>query len=191
MAQKSTVDDILGLFGNSAPASSPAPPPAAPAQPPPTAAFTLPQTQSPPPQPVAPKLTAYMAYDKNELRISLTPQTSPQRPGVVNILARFQVTGSTPVTGLTFQAAVPKVKVTFSYACSSALTWSLQKSQQLQMLPMSNSDIHPGATETQQMRVIAPAGVRLSALSFSFAVTDSWTPGKRTATAANSIHRRR
>jgi len=55
------------------------------------------------------------------------------------ILARFQVAGSTPVMGLNFQAAVPK-------------------SQQLQMLPMSNPDIYPGATETQQMRVMAPAG---------------------------------
>lgn len=27
------------------------------------------------------------------------------------------------------------------------------------MLPMSNADVHPGATETQQMRVIAPVGV--------------------------------
>ncbi|KAG5726262.1 hypothetical protein E4T56_gene7305, partial [Termitomyces sp. T112] len=31
-------------------------------------------------------------------------------------------------------------------------------SQQLQMLPMSNPILNPGAVETQQMRVIAPAG---------------------------------
>ncbi|KAI0821603.1 gamma-adaptin [Irpex lacteus] len=145
-AQKSTVDDILGLFGNSAPAAAASPAPAIATspvtQPSASSAFALPQTQSPPPQPAPPKLTAYPAYDKNELRISLTPQTNPQRPGVVNILARFQVTGSTPVTGLTFQAAVPK-------------------SQQLQMLPMSNADVHPGATETQQMRVIAPVGANV------------------------------
>lgn len=29
------------------------------------------------------------------------------------------------------------------------------------MLPMSNPDVHPGAVETQQMRVIAPVGVRI------------------------------
>ncbi|KAI0704275.1 Adaptor protein complex AP-1 gamma subunit [Cytidiella melzeri] len=144
-SQKSTVDDILGLFGNSAPA---APSPASTlsaspvAQPMASSAFSLPQTQRPPPQPAQPRLTAYPAYDKNELRISLTPQTNPQKPGVVNILARFQVTGSTPATGLSFQAAVPK-------------------SQQLQMLPMSNADVQPGATETQQMRVIAPAGANI------------------------------
>lgn len=76
-----------------------------------SSAFSLPQTQTPPPQaqPAAPRLTAYPAYDKNELRISLTPQTSALRPGVVNILARFQVIGNTPATALNFQAAVPKV----------------------------------------------------------------------------------
>lgn len=114
-APKSTVDDILGLFD-----STPAAPVGAasltqtalPTSPPMQAAataFALPQTETASPQPAAPRLTAYPAYDKNELRISLTPQTSPQRPGVVNILARFQVTGSTPATALNFQAAVPKV----------------------------------------------------------------------------------
>ena len=50
------------------------------------------------------------------MKITLTPQTSPQRPGVVNILARFQVVGMSGVTGLTFQAAVPKVRsVLFCY----------------------------------------------------------------------------
>ncbi|GJE90995.1 adaptor protein complex AP-1 gamma subunit [Phanerochaete sordida] len=138
-APKSTVNDILGLFDSPAPAAaSPAPAAAAPS------AFSLPQTSTPPPQaqPAAPKLTSYPAYDKNELRISLTPQTSPQRPGIVNILARFQVTGSTPAVGLNFQAAVPK-------------------SQQLQMLPMSSPDVQPGAVETQQMRVIAPVGANV------------------------------
>lgn len=129
--KKSTVDDILGLFDQtpSAPASAAAsPPPAAIATSPvPVAsaavpsAFSLPQTQTPPPQSAAARLTAYPAYDKNELRISLTPQTLPQKPGVVNILARFQVTGSTPVTGINFQAAVPKVTVS-----SNALKYQAQ-----------------------------------------------------------------
>ncbi|CCM06280.1 uncharacterized protein FIBRA_08531 [Fibroporia radiculosa] len=148
--QKSTVQDILGLFDSpSAPSPTPAP---APSQPPPFAisngiqpalsAISLPQTQTPPPQQAQPRLTAYPAYDKNDLRITLTPQVSPARPGIVNILARFQVTGSTPASGLSFQAAVPK-------------------SQQLQMMPMSNPDVQPGAVETQQMRVMAPVGANL------------------------------
>ncbi|KAG2039910.1 adaptin N terminal region-domain-containing protein [Suillus americanus] len=142
--QKSSVQDILGLFD-----SSPSPAPPAPAPPSATSTFATfsPQPQSqapsrPSPQqqhPPAPRLTSYTAYDKQELKITLTPQTSAARPGVVNIMARFQVSGSNAATGLNFQAAVPK-------------------SQQLQMLPMSNSDVQPGTTETQQMRVMAPPG---------------------------------
>jgi len=42
--------------------------------------------------------------------ISLTPQRSAPQKGVVDILARFQVTGSSTVTGINFQVAVPKVR---------------------------------------------------------------------------------
>ncbi|KAH7924286.1 Adaptor protein complex AP-1 gamma subunit [Leucogyrophana mollusca] len=143
--QKNSVQDILGLFDSSpslaSGVASPAPGPSTNSP----SAFSLPQTQTPsrPPQQQAAapasRLASYTAYDKNELKITLTPQTSAARPGVVKILARFQVTGSTAISGLNFQAAVPK-------------------SQQLQMLPMSNPDVQPGATETQQMQVIAPPG---------------------------------
>lgn len=144
--QKSTMDDILGLF-NATPsngAPSAAPPASIPATPAtaPMSAFSLPQAQAPAPGPPvssAPKLTSYTAYEKNGLKITLTPQTSAAAPGTVMILARFQVTGASAATGISFQAAVPK-------------------SQQLQMLPMSNSTVTPGATETQKMRVIAPVG---------------------------------
>ncbi|KAI6149348.1 adaptin N terminal region-domain-containing protein [Pisolithus tinctorius] len=147
-SHKTAVQDILGLFDSpkpSTPSSAVVPSST------PQSAFSLLQTQVQPvssPQPVsvqssgAPRLTSYPAYEKNELKITLTPQTSAARPGVVNIMARFQVTGSNTATGVNFQAAVPK-------------------SQQLQMLPMSNSDIRPSATETQQMRVIAPPGANI------------------------------
>ena len=130
--QKSSVNDILGLF-DSTPAA-----PAASASPPlvdssPASLFSpTPATQpkpTPAPQPAAPnttpKLQSYAAYDKNELRISLTPQTSALRPGVVNILARFQVTGSTPAAGLNFQAAVPKVCSLHALACNIDLKCSV------------------------------------------------------------------
>lgn len=122
-SQKSTVDDILGLFGPNPTTSTSTPaqtssPFFTPTQPS-TSVFGLSpsQSQSPPapapapapPQPPAARLTAYTAYDQNELKVTLTPQTSAAKPGVVMILARFQVSGSTPATGLTFQAAVPKV----------------------------------------------------------------------------------
>ncbi|KAG6374655.1 adaptin N terminal region-domain-containing protein [Boletus reticuloceps] len=146
--QKSSIQDILGLFDAAPNPTSPAPAPAPSTL---SLGFSIPQTQTQPlvqtqapppaqqPQPTAPRLTSYAAYDKNELKVTLTPQTSAARPGVVNIMARFQVSGTNTVTGLHFQAAVPKT-------------------QQLQMLPMSNSDVQPGATETQQMRVVAPPG---------------------------------
>ena len=113
-SQKSTVQDILGLFDSPAAPSTSTPvqtqAPVLPVSNGGASAFSLPQAQTPPPQPAQPaqpRLTAYPAYDKNELRITLTPQVP--KPGVVNILARFQVTGNTPATGLNFQAAVPKV----------------------------------------------------------------------------------
>ncbi|KAJ7155544.1 adaptin N terminal region-domain-containing protein [Mycena crocata] len=154
-AQRSTVDDIMGLFGPGPAAPATSPPAAALPVSNPMSAFNLPATQPsqpPPPQPAAPRLTSYTAYEKNELKITLTPQTSAAQPGTVMILARFQVAGATAATGLSFQAAVPK-------------------SQQLQMLPMSNPDINPGSVETQRMRVVAPIGsaVRLR-LRISFSV---------------------
>lgn len=42
------------------------------------------------------------------------------------------------------------------------------QTQQLQMLPMSNADVAPGATETQQLRVTAPVGVRSTFTSTKF-----------------------
>ncbi|KAJ6591710.1 adaptin N terminal region-domain-containing protein [Mycena vulgaris] len=141
-AQRSTVDDIMGLFGPGPSTPAVSPPAALSPTSNPMSAFNLPAAQPPqppPPQPAAPRLTAYTAYEKNGLKITLTPQTSPAQPGTVMILARFQVSGATPATGLSFQAAVPK-------------------SQQLQMLAMTNPDINPGAVETQRMRVVAPIG---------------------------------
>lgn len=161
---RNAIDDILGLFPNSAPTpsanpinttvpalgglgsgltsptygvGSPVPTPI------PQSAFSLPQTQSPPQQsPQLQKLTAYTAYEKNGLKVTLTPQTSPNRPGVVNILARFQVTGPSAASGISFQVAVPK-------------------NQQLQMLAMSNPNVNPGGVETQQMQIKAPVGSQL------------------------------
>ncbi|KAI0664222.1 Adaptor protein complex AP-1 gamma subunit [Cubamyces menziesii] len=151
-AQRNIAQDILGLFDSpSAPPAAPATtaPPYAAAQPSlfdtaASAAATsppIPQATSPPPA-QAPAPTGYTAYDKNELRITLTPQTSPTRPGLVRILAHFTATGANPLSGLNFQAAVPK-------------------SQQLQMAPISSPDVHPGRVETQEMRVLAPVGANV------------------------------
>ena len=109
---KSSVNDILGLFGSTPSAPSPSPAPSATAA---ASASLFASTPSPPqPQPTpaasaAPRLQSYTAYDKNELRITLTPQVNAQRPGMVNILVRFQVTGANAASNINFQAAVPKV----------------------------------------------------------------------------------
>ncbi|KAI0251471.1 Adaptor protein complex AP-1 gamma subunit [Lactifluus subvellereus] len=138
--QKATADDILGLFDSPAPS---APPQGAP--PPTSSLFDLTSPvapAAPPPNPAVPKLPSYTAYNKNDLVVSLTPQRSATHPGVVEILARFQVKGNSAATSLNFQVAVPKT-------------------QQLQMQPMSRPDVSPGTTETQQMRVTAPVGANV------------------------------
>ena len=116
-APRSTVDDILGLFGSSTSTSAaPAPTPVTASTP---SAFSFSQTQSSPPPPTpsqatpASRLTAYTAYDQNGLKVTLTPQASPAKPGIVMIQARFQVTGGSPASGINFQAAVPKAGVIF------------------------------------------------------------------------------
>lgn len=41
------------------------------------------------------------------------------------------------------------------------------QTQQLQMQAMSSTTVNPGSTETQQMRVLAPAGVSLRPQKFT------------------------
>ena len=129
---RNVIDDILGLFPDSTSTHSPNPintmvpglgngmtsPAYGGGSPMPTtvpqSAFSLPQTQSPSLQPQQQqRLTAYTAYEKNELKVTLTPQTNPNKPGIVSALARFQVTGQNAVSGLSFQVAVPKVRFPF------------------------------------------------------------------------------
>lgn len=104
--QRSNVDDILGLFGSTAPAAS-----TVTSSPPANDQFNLftNKTTAPAPTTTAQTHAASSAYDKNGLKITLTPQTNAARPGMVNILARFHASTTAPVTGLNFQAAVPKV----------------------------------------------------------------------------------
>lgn len=108
--QKSSVNDILGLFDSPIPITASSLP-----QPSVSSAFSTSQPQPPSSVPVhaaQPRLTPYTAYDKNELMVTLTPQASATKPGLVNIIARFQVTGSQAASNLNFQAAVPRARVT-------------------------------------------------------------------------------
>lgn len=99
-APRTTAQDILSLFDSTPAAPAAAPVPSISAAVPPRSAAAS------PPQPAQPRLVSYPAYDKNGLRISLTPQA--RQPGVVDIQVRFQVTGA-PASDINFQAAVPKV----------------------------------------------------------------------------------
>ncbi|WWC70337.1 uncharacterized protein I206_104287 [Kwoniella pini CBS 10737] len=100
------------------------------------------QPAAPPSQQPKSQLQSYSAYEKNGLKITLTPKVSPTQPGVIQILARFQNSNGENVSGVNFQVAVPKT-------------------QQLQMQAMSSSDISAGSTETQQMRINVPAGAAI------------------------------
>lgn len=169
-SSKSSMQDIMGLFGNdSTPSSAPAasgntfsglssPPQqtssnqsgldgldmlglgssSSAAQPKPIIA------SSPPPSSASQSSTskAYTAYNKNGLKITLTPSVNPGRTEIVNITAKFEASGGQQVQGVNFQAAVPK-------------------SQKLQMLAISNANVSPSAQETQQMRVMTPKGAQV------------------------------
>ncbi|CAK9779672.1 Adaptor protein complex AP-1 gamma subunit [Cutaneotrichosporon oleaginosum] len=147
--------NIMSLFGASPPNSPPSrsPPPTQSTggslfdlvSPSPSVSASSPPARSPPPQATSPprsqasQLQSYPAYDKNGLKITLTPKTGAQ-PGVVQILARFTATNR--VEGVNLQVAVPKT-------------------QQLQMQAISKPDIAAGGTETQQLRILAPPGAQI------------------------------
>ncbi len=99
---RSANDDIMSLFGGSSMQSQqPSQPTPAPA-PAPAPIPTAPQQAS------APQLQSYPAYDKNSLKITLTPRPSPTQPGMVQILAKF--TASETISNVNLQVAVPKVR---------------------------------------------------------------------------------
>ncbi|GAA97954.1 hypothetical protein E5Q_04634 [Mixia osmundae IAM 14324] len=82
---------------------------------------------------------AYPAYNANGLELSFTAQKDAQRANVMNITATFTAATTSELSGVVFQAAVPKT-------------------QKLQLMPMSSNEISPGQSETQQMRIMAPPG---------------------------------
>ncbi|GAA5884309.1 hypothetical protein JCM3774_001512 [Rhodotorula dairenensis] len=128
------------LFSSMATSSSPAPTKAAQS---PVFAASASASASSGPQ-------AHEAYNRNGLRITLTPVRDHNNRAVVNILAKF--TAERPVSNVNFQAAVPKT-------------------QKLQMLAMSKTDVVPGSTETQQLRVMVPTAGALVRLRLRIAYT--------------------
>ncbi|KAG8714077.1 clathrin associated protein complex large subunit [Ceratobasidium sp. 394] len=150
---KNTIQDILGLFDATPAAPAPAPVQspamnganpmaglfgAAPAAAPAPAPAPVPAAPQPAAPAAAPNRPTFVAYENNGLKITLVPHVLAARPGMIQIQARFEALAG-PVTGVTFQVAVPKT-------------------QQLQMLPMSKADVQPGAIETQNLKILAPPG---------------------------------
>ncbi|KNZ52053.1 AP-1 complex subunit gamma-1 [Puccinia sorghi] len=131
---KSSVNDILGLFGSD---STPV------AQTAPTSSMfgdDLLGGGRVEQLPILPR--SYIAYDQNGLQISLVPQKAPNANNILDVTAQFVANGLGPIQNVVFQAAVPKT-------------------QKLKMLAISNSDISPGITETQQLRIMFSPGATI------------------------------
>lgn len=135
---QSNVASIMDLF-SSGPASTPSPAPAAP----PSSVDLFSAAASPPPQ-AAPAAAAsgFPCYDNNGLNVTI--QTQRNAEGIIQALARFRNTGAGgALSGVGLQAAVPK-------------------SQKLQLLSISSTDLGAGAEATQAMRVAGCKGVSLT-----------------------------
>lgn len=123
--KQKAIDDILGLFGSTS-APSPAPAPQAPVVAPALQAVgssSRPATGAA--QPAKAAAPGYVAYDKNNLKITFNPQVSAARPGVVLVSTRFEATGALAAEGLNFQVAVPKVKNHLTTYCGSLANTAL------------------------------------------------------------------
>ncbi len=136
---QSNVASIMDLFSQG-PVSTPSPAQSAASQPPPSADLFS-TTTSPPPQAAPAAAAGHPCYDNNGLNVTI--QTQRNAEGTIQATARFQ--NSSPAGTLSnvgLQAAVPK-------------------SQKLQLLSISSTDVGPGAEATQMMRVAGCKGVSL------------------------------
>jgi AP-1 complex subunit gamma-1 len=138
---RSNVADIMDLFPSGPPQSTPMPAASAPVQ---SSADLLgglssvPVQSSQPQAPSTQAQAAFPCYDGNGLNVTF--QTQRNAEGVIQAMARFRNTGSVPLSNVGLQAAVPK-------------------SQKLQLLNISSTDLPPGAEATQLMRVSGCKGV--------------------------------
>ncbi len=133
----SNVASIMDLFSQG-PISTPSPAQGAPHAPPPSADLFSTAT-SPPPQPAsAPAAAAYHAcYDNNGLNVTI--QTQRNAEGTIQATARFR-NSAAPLAAVGLQAAVPK-------------------SQKLQLLSISSTELAVGQEAMQMMRVAGCKGV--------------------------------
>ncbi|KAL2139618.1 hypothetical protein VTI28DRAFT_4927 [Corynascus sepedonium] len=134
---QSNVASIMDLFSQG-PVSTPSPAQSAAAHAPPSADLFS-ATATPPPQPVpAAAAPGYPCYDNNGLNVTI--QTQRNAEGTIQATARFRNSSPAgPLSNVGLQAAVPK-------------------SQKLQLLSISSTDIGSGAEATQMMRVAGCKG---------------------------------
>ena len=133
--QQTNISNIMDLFGDSGANSASASP-----APQISAMDMMGSMSSPPPQAQAQSAPAGLAcYDGNDL--GLTFQIQRNAEGMIQAAAKFRNTSSSAtLSNVGVQAAVPK-------------------SQKLQLMSISSSDLGPGAEATQLMRVSGCKGV--------------------------------
>jgi len=106
---------------------------------------TAPQTATPQPQASPP--SGYECYNKNGVSVAIQLQRNAE--GIIQAVARFRNASPVALSGVGLQAAVPK-------------------SQKLQLLAISNSDLGVGAEATQMMRVSGCKGPLKLRLKISY-----------------------
>ncbi|OTB14055.1 hypothetical protein K445DRAFT_319589 [Daldinia sp. EC12] len=128
--QQSNTASIMDLFSQG---SSQSPAPAS------SGLGDLASLGTPPPQQAAaaPPPASIPCYDANGLNVTLQLQRNAE--GVVQVLGRFRNTSGDLLSNVGLQAAVPK-------------------SQKLQLMSISNSEIAPGTEATQMMRIMGSKG---------------------------------
>ncbi|KAI2619123.1 Adaptor protein complex AP-1 gamma subunit [Hypomontagnella submonticulosa] len=129
--QSSNTASIMDLFSHGSSAPSPAP-----------ASSNLDALSSlgtPPPQQAAaaPPSSGIPCYNANGLNVTLQLQRNAE--GAVQVLSRFRNASGAQLSNVGLQAAVPK-------------------SQKLQLMSISNSEIAPGTEATQMMRITGSKG---------------------------------
>lgn len=135
--QQSNVSSIMDLFSQGPSALSPVQTPgAAPVS---SGLDALASFGSPGPQQpaVAAAPTGFPCYNENGLNVSLQLQRNAE--GTVQVMARFRNTSGAQLSNVGLQAAVPK-------------------SQKLQLLSISTTELAPGAEATQPMRIMGSKG---------------------------------
>ncbi|OTA52062.1 Adaptor protein complex AP-1 gamma subunit [Hypoxylon sp. EC38] len=128
--QASNTASIMDLFSQG---SAPSPAPAS------SGLDPLSGFSSPPPQQpaAAPLPSGLPCYNANGLNVTLQLQRNAE--GAVQVLSRFRNSSGAQLSNVGLQAAVPK-------------------SQKLQLMSISNSDIAPGGEATQLMRITGSKG---------------------------------